>query len=199
MGITRLALGGGLLFMIVCTVASCGGKGGKNGDFPDDVLRRGDAAKIDYIMGKATPDSVARFICDAALGRVEGVRIDTFANATLRVYEKYSADDQVKFTNEFDSYIASQSLADRMRLTALAGLVDPQRLGYTMGLGYVQEIREKHKSVADIEKELAAFKKACGADADTYRRFLVGFHTALEIDHGRDLPEDVYRRFINYQ
>ena len=47
----------------------------------------------------------------------------------------------------------------------------------------------------DVEKELKAFEKACGNDTAMYRRFMIGFRTVLEVDHGKDVPEEIYSRF----
>ncbi len=60
-------------------------------------------------------------------------------------------------------------------------------------------IRDGNKSAADVEAELKEFRKACGNDTAMYRRFIVGFHTVLKVDHGTDVPEDIYRKFVNYE
>ncbi len=75
------------------SVCSCGGKNG-SGDFPDNFGTIGDAGRVSYMMKNVTPDSVARFICDAALGKVEGARIDSLPTATLYAYEHYKNTDR---------------------------------------------------------------------------------------------------------
>ena len=55
---------------------------------------------------------------------------------------------------------------------AQAGTEDPQGLGYRLGLEYMTSIRDQRKSADDVERELAEFRKACGADSATYRRFI---------------------------
>lgn len=187
------------LIVVSAFIGGCGKGSGTQGNFPADFNRLSDAEKVAYVMQHATPDSVARFVCDASLGKVEGVKIDTFANATLYVYENYKSADQAAFASEYDRYIDAKSLADRMRLYALAGEHDPQGLGYALGLDYLRSIRDKNMTADQVEAELKEFKKACGADTDTYRRFIVGFHTVLELDHGKDLSEEIYRRFKNYE
>ena len=79
----------------------------------------------------------------------------------------------------------------------MAGNIDPQGLGYELGLEYVTHIRENKMSVDDIRRELNAFKEACVNDSDMYNRFMKGFKTVLKVDHGKDLPEEVYNAFIN--
>ncbi len=150
-------------------------------------------------MKNTTPDSVARFICRAALGQIEGVRIESLGIATSYAYEKYNGKDLDSFGDEYDSFVASLPLADKMRMYAMAGVVDPQGLGLQLGLEYMQSIREKNLSVGDVEKELKAFKTACGGDSTTYERFLIGFKTVLEADKGKDMPKAIYDKFINYE
>lgn len=91
----------------VVSVCSCGGKNG-SGDFPDNFGTIGDAGRVSYMMKNVTPDSVARFICDAALGKVEGARIDSLPTATLYAYEHYKNTDLASFAAQYDAY--SQSL-----------------------------------------------------------------------------------------
>ena len=183
--------------LILCAVlGSCGSKGG-SGDFPENFDKIGDAGRVAYMMKTVSPDSVARFICDASLGKVEGARIDTITTATLYAYENYKNDDLSLFSDEFDNYSANLPLPEKMKIYSLSGKTDPQGLGYQFGLEYVNSIRMKRMKAEDVEKELAEFKKACGPDHDTYRRFVKGFKTVLELDKGNDLPADIYNRFIN--
>ncbi len=141
---------------------------------------------------------MARFIIYASLGRVEGAKIDTLAIATNYAYEHLKGSDLEDFSIAYENLVESLPLADKMKVYKLGGSEDAQGLGYRLGLEYVTTIREGNMTVADIEKELAAFRAACANDTDTYRRFLIGFKTVLRIDSGKDLPRDVYDKFINY-
>ena len=186
-----------LTVLLLGTVA-CGGRGDGNGSLPPEFESRTDADKVAYMMKQASPDSVARFICNAALGRVPGARIDSINMATLYAYENYKDSTLVAFSEEFDRYSSALPLADKMRIYAMAGTVDPQGLGYQLGLDYMNDIRERKMSVQDIRAEQKAFKAACGADHDTYSRFLIGFKTVLRLDSVDRKHPDVYRAFINY-
>lgn len=190
------------MLLAVCAgmlLSSCGGGKGETGtSVPENFAVMGDTARVAYVMKNATPDSVARFICSAALGRLDYARIDSLGIATSYAYEKYSGDDLDLFGETYDSYVSALPLADKMRMYAMAGVEDPQGLGLQLGLEYMQSIREKNMSADAVEKELTAFRKACGPDSATYRRFLVGFRTVLESDRGKDMPEEIYNRFINF-
>lgn len=181
-----------VLFLIA--LSGCNGGGG-NSRYPSEFATMSDADKVAYLMERVPADSVARFVCDASLGRIKGVKIDTLAMATLYAYENYRDTALTRFSNEYDRYVEMQPLADRMRLYALAGQVDPQGLGYELGLSYVGQIRSKEMTVAQVEEELKALKEACKDDTATYTRFMTGFKVALSYDHGKDLSEDIYRRF----
>lgn len=180
----------------VVSVCSCGGKNG-SGDFPDNFGTIGDAGRVSYMMKNVTPDSVARFICDAALGKVEGARIDSLPTATLYAYEHYKNTDLASFAAQYDAYSQSLPLEEKMKLYALAGSYDPQQLGYQLGLEYVGNIRSKKMTADQVAAELKEFKKACGNDHDTYKRFVKGFKVVLELEKGNGISGDIYSRFKN--
>ncbi|MCM1370185.1 MAG: hypothetical protein NC204_07425 [Candidatus Amulumruptor caecigallinarius] len=181
--------------MCVMLTACGGGKEGK-GKYPENFNKIGDAGRIDYVMKNAGPDSLARFIIFSSLGKNGDVKIDTLALATNYAYEHLQGEALEKFSAEYDVVVESLPLADKMRAYMLGGSEDPQGLGYKLGLEYMSSIRENHKNAAAVEKEIAEFKKACGTDTATYRRFLIGFRTVLEVDRGKDVPEDIYQKFI---
>ena len=185
--------------MAAVAFASCGGSGKGNGErFPAGFESLDDVSMIEYMMNQVSPDSVARFLCDASLGKVEGAKIDTLAIAAAYAYEHFNDSALMVFSQEFDTYSANLPLDEKMRIYQMAGLIDPQRLGYELGLEYVSHIRESKMSVEDIRKELEAFKTACAEDSVTYVRFMKGFKTVLRVDHGKDLPEAIYQAFIDY-
>lgn len=187
-----------LLATLAIIAVSCGNGKDSAGDFPRDFNSRSDKEKVAYMMEAVTPDSVARFICDAALGDIPGVKIDTMAVAVSYVFEAYKDEDVInQFGGELDSYERSLPLDKRMQLLKISGDADPMGLGYQLGLEYVGKIREKSMTTDDIDKELKSFKKACGSDFDTYRRFVQGFKVALHEDAGKDFPQAVYNKYIN--
>lgn len=184
--------------LTITLMVACKGGSGSGGDFPGDFSQWPDTAKVGYMMKHTTPDSVARFICNATIGRVPGIEIDSISEATLYAYESYKSHDLDKFQEEYDGYSSTLPLALKMKLLFKVATENPIQLGYQLGLEYVERIREDQKSVADVEAEIKEFRKACGADTETYDRFIKGFKIALQEDHGKDLPEDIYRHFINY-
>lgn len=184
-----------LLLMTLLFLPSC--KGGKESDkgFPQNFDKIGDAGRIDYLIAHAPADSVARFIIHTALGHNKDARIDTLAIATNYAYMKLQGAALDSFSVAYDALVESLPLGDKMKVYALSGAEDPQGLGYKLGLEYMSSIRNDSKSVAEVEQELEAFRKACGTDTATYRRFLIGFKTVLEVDHGKDVPEEIYKKY----
>lgn len=187
------------ILSLLCAAAlcSCGSKEKSALDLPKDFNSRSDAEKVSYLMQATTPDSVAILICRASLGELPELKIDTFANATLYAYEHYKDDDLNAFSNSLEGYKESQPLENKMKLYKLAKEDDPMGLGYTLGLEYVGQIRLKNMSIKEIDAELAAFKKACGNDTETYRRFIKGLKVAMSVDKGQGIPADVYSKYIN--
>lgn len=182
----------------VLAVSSCGSKDSENaGAFPASFKTMSDSERMAYMMRKADPDSVARFLCYASLGKVPGAQIDTLGTAYLYAIETYRGDDSEKFGVAFEMVMKNLSLADKMHTQFKLGLSDTLSIGYDLGLGYVGTIRSKQLGVDDIEKDISGFRKACGSDTATYRRFVSGFRTALSVDSGKDLQNDIYTRYIN--
>ncbi|MDE7403169.1 MAG: hypothetical protein K2M87_07135 [Muribaculaceae bacterium] len=186
-----------LLLSII--LLSCRGKSESDSQFPENFNKIGDAGRIDWLKSRIPADSLARFIIYGALDINKSARIDTLATATNHAYEVLHGEELDLFCTEYDALAERLPLADKVRLYLLAGSEDPQRLGYRLGLEYMGNIRDDNKNAAQVEKELREFKKACGTDTAMYRRFITGFHTVLNIDHGTDVPEEIYRKFANYE
>lgn len=186
-----------VLALAVMTVSCKNNKDGKTGSFPENFSSMSDTEKVSYLMRTTTPDSVARFIIYASLDEKGEHHLDSLGVVTNYVYSTYPSDKQVAFGEEYDKTVDKLPLAKRMKLYAMAGEENPQGLGYELGLSYIALIRDKNMKVGDVEKEISEFKKACGEDTATYRRFIVGFKTALEYDRGKDISKDIYERFKN--
>lgn len=184
-------------FAVILLLACSCGKGKNKGvtGFPEDFNAMPDTARVAYVMSHAEPDSVARFICSAALGKVSGAKIDSLGIATNYAYEKYTGADLDNFSSEYDYYVSSMPLADKMRMYAMAGVEDPQGLGLQLGLEYMQAIRDRNMTADDVEKEIEAFHGACGEDEALYERFLIGFRTVLQVDGGQDVPPSIFEKY----
>lgn len=163
--------------------------------FPADFNTRSDAAKVDYVMKHASPDSVARFVINATLGKLNNVRIDSLALAATHAYSHYNDSSLIVYSVAFDEYSAALPLPEKMKIYVAAGKSVPQQLGYQLGLEYGSQIREKRKTVGRVKEEMEEFRRACADDTVTYDRFVKGFQTALKVDHGQDLPEEIYSTF----
>lgn len=183
------------LLMALVVSSACTGSDNNNGRFPDGFADMADIVQVKYVMDNASPDSTARFICLAALGKVNGARIDTLPMATLYAYEHYKDSALNIFSDEYDRFSSSLPLPEKMKILAMAGTVDPQGLGYDLGLHYVDQIREKNMSVAQVEAELKEFEKCCESDPETFTRFMKGFQVVLKLDQGKDLNPEIYKRF----
>lgn len=188
------ALAVGLALLPLC---SCGG-GKEKDSFPSNVNEMSDIEIVDYMMKRVSPDSVARFICRASLGKIEGVKIDTLANATLYAYENYKDDNLQTFAAAYDEYSEGLPLDEKVTLRKLAAVDDPMGLGYTLGLEYVNSIRADHKNAKEVEAEIAALKRACEKnpeDSLTFKRFMTGFKVALEYDGSNEIPMEIYQKY----
>ncbi len=182
----------------IILMSACGGKKGDANAFPEDFNTLTDAQKVSYMMQHVSADSVARFIIYASLGKIDGVRIDSLNIASLKAYETYTDTALQTFSWEFDRVAEELTLPDKMRLRALVGAEDPQGLGLTLGLEYMNQIRVKGMNADQVLNELKELKKATADNPDLYARFLIGFRTVLRYDRNSDMPKDIYDRFLNY-
>lgn len=197
MYVTKFSRFFGAAALFCVAVCGCSGSGkGEHDGVPDNFNSIGDAGRMAYMMRTVEADSVARFLCDAALGRLTWARIDSVPVAASYAFEHYGDDEKLAaFSDEWERYMAEQPLKDKLRIYVMSGKSSAESVGYDLGLEYVGNIREKGLKVADVESEISDFRKACGDDKDTYNRFVKGFRTVLTLDHGHDLPEDIYKRF----
>lgn len=175
---------------------ACGSGNNSGKDFPKEFASMSDTQKMAWMMEHNAPDSVAHFICDASLDLIDGAKIDSFPNAVLYAYENYHGDSLTMFCTEFEAYSAALPLDRKMKIYTLAGKTDPMGLGYQLGLEYVANIRRKKMTADQVASEIEAFKKACGADTETYDRFYKGFQIALKADSGIELDPKIKARFL---
>lgn len=150
-------------------------------------------------MTKVAPDSVARFLYSAATGKVKSADTLNLNVAYLYALENYKGDELEKFTAEYDLYRDKLPLIDKMKFYYKEGMLDSLAVGLQLGLGYLASVRENHKNVKTAREEILKFKEACADDTATYHQFLVGLRFALQNDRGRDLDENIYNEFINFE
>lgn len=183
------------VFSLCLAFVACSGNGNKNNadNLPADNLC--DTAKVAFMVQRATPDSVARFICNTAIGLNKGVSLKSLQAAVLYAYEKYKDEDLQKFSEEFDFYAASLPLAQKMQVLSQAALADPDGLGYKMGLEYAFQIQSNKLSLKQIDAEIQALKNACGKDSITYLRVLNGLSIALSMPEYSSLPKEILDKY----
>lgn len=190
-----------LLYLLLAVSAlcavSCKKNGEGNGEFPESFSTMKDSDRLSYVMRKAEPDSVARFLCYASLGRIPGAKIDTLGTAYLYVIESYKGQDADKFGIAFEQVMKELPLADKMETQFRLGLADTLTIGYDLGLGYVSQIRDRRMGIKEIDADIASFREACRRDTATFRRFVQGFRTALSEDRGKDLKPEIYNKYIH--
>lgn len=191
----RLGLWQSACFAIIFLLLACS-KGGNN-HLPDNFKSLSTPDQMEYLMGRIPPDSLARFICNAAMGKIYNARME-LQPAMLYAYEKYDEDDAVQFQMALAQYQENLPLNEKVRITKLLGIEDPDQYSYDLGLSYVGDIRIEQKDINQISEELAKLQKECKSDPDFYKRFMKGFKTALQHDRHHDLDDKIYLKFISY-
>lgn len=186
-----------VVFILMATVSCHRSQKDEDGSLPANFATMTDGERMAYMMRRVEPDSVARFLCYASLGRVPGAKIDTLAIAYLYAVENYRGADNDRFGAAFEFVLKELSLEDKMHTQLALGLSDTLQVGYELGLGYVGQIRSHNLKPAEIDRQISSFRSACGGDTATYKRFVKGFRTALAVDSGKDLSADIYRKYID--
>lgn len=171
--------------------------GGNKGSFPENFKSLSTEDKMEYLMANLPPDSVANYICDAAMGKLHNARIE-LNPAMAYAYEHYNEEDQVVFQMALAQYQEELPLHERVRITKLLGVEDLDQYSYDLGLSYVGTIRVEGKDIKQINDELERLQKECASDPDFYKRFMIGFKTALRHDRHHDLDDKIYTQFISY-
>lgn len=184
-----------VLLLVSLVLAGCKKK--EETVVPDKFNSLSTEEKMDYLMKTLPPDSVALFICEAAMGKKYDSRLE-LADALIYAYSNYKEADQVVFDDAFNRYGEELPLAEKVKFYKLVNLDDPEIYEYEIGLRYVGTIREEDKDAKKVKEELDNFKKECKTSPETYKRFMKGFKEALNLDRGHDLDEKIYTQFITY-
>lgn len=150
-----------------------------------------------FLMANMRPDSVALYICDAAMGKKYDTNID-LAEAKSYAYEHYNENQVLAFEQACSEYAESLPLNERVKFTKLENLEDVESYSYELGLSYIGNIREEKKDIKEVEDDLEKLMKECQDDKEFYKRFIKGFKTALEYDRHHDLDDKIYLKFISY-
>lgn len=187
--------------VVFATVMSGCGKNAEETEssFPSGFNKKSDSEKVAYLMRTTTPDSVARFVMNASLGKIKGIQLDSLAMVELYIVSNYDSQKQLEYAEESVRLKDQLTLAQRMHLFKKGSAEDPIGFGLDLGLGYLSIIREKNLSAKDVENEIKDFKKECKEDTATYRRFVIGFTEALRQDKDKDVKKEIYDRFINLE
>lgn len=153
--------------------------------------------QMEVLMKEMTPDSVASYICNAAMGKKYDTRIE-LAQAKAYAYEHYNEDQILQFEDVVARYKEALPLHEKVKFMKLEGAEDPDLYSYELGLAYVGTIREEKKDVKQVSEELNKLMKECRLDKDFYKKFMKGFKTALKYDRHHDLDDKIYLKFISY-
>ncbi|MBD5283859.1 MAG: hypothetical protein HDS31_04565 [Bacteroides sp.] len=139
-----------------------------------------DKEKVQYIAQTCGPDSLARFICYAALGKSNDGKIDSLAMAQLYALEIYQADDEkiARFSRVFDETVESLPLADSYRLTEMTGTLDDTQMPIDLGLHYGAKVKRDKIDPARVKTDTASLARI--VDPHFFELFQKAFDTAIK-------------------
>lgn len=168
-----------IISVIICANAGCK-KSGIYKNLPEDFSNFADTAKVAYLMGEISPDSLARFICDEVL-KPDSIKLINSLNESVRyAYIKYPDSLRIIFGKEIDAYSDNLPLENKTRLYYLAKGDDPIRLGYKIGKEYIQSFHEGKNQYDELNKVLEIFEIVSNDGNEFMYKLQTGIKTALQ-------------------
>lgn len=165
---------------------------------PSDFSALPDTAKVRALIDMGvSPDTMAVFVSEVAAGMRPGISIQSPEDVLTYVYTNCSDEDFTMFSATFESHVENLPPAAKMKVYALSASAagNADKMGYKIGLEYLNSVLEKDLSIGAIDKEIAEFRRACGKDEDTYQRFLKGFAAAISTRAPGELPAELVSKY----
>ncbi len=185
---------------VLCAAALIWASGCKNNEaddattaaMPRNFASSSDSVKVKMLLDhNVSLDSLAQYVCLAAAGEIKNVNITDFGQIDAYIYTHRGEKDYEVYALAFDECRKSLPLTSKLTLYKKNALQDPDKIGYQLGLEYVNDVMDKKLTIGKIDKEVAEFRKACGADEDTYKRFLKGFSVGLSTRASGEIQDDI--------
>lgn len=172
-------LPGLLVGVMLLSVSACSGP-----KTSSEVTKAPDASatdrdKVMYMVQLNDPDSVARFLCYAALGKSTEGKIDSLALAQLYALEAYQADDDriAEFSRAYEECVEQLPLVDMYRIHQMTGIFDETELPLDLGLHYGSRIMRDTLNAAKIKADTIALSRQM--TPETFALFRKALKTAI--------------------
>lgn len=163
---------------------------------PGNFSSSPDSVKVKMLLDhNVSLDSLANYICRAAAGEIKNVNITDFGQIDAYIYTHRGEKDYEVYALAFDECKKSLPLTSKLTLYRKNALLDPDKVGYQLGLEYVNDVMDKKLTIGKVDREVAEFRKACGDDEDTYKRFLKGFAVGLSTRAAGEIPQDILAQY----
>lgn len=176
--------GFGLCVMITAVTGivsvSCGGKNSSSDGNGMPGANATDREKVEYVARMYGPDSLARFICYAALDKSPDGHIDSLAMAQVYALELYAAEEDkvVKFSRTFEETVENLPLTDAYRLTKMTGTLDETQMPLDLGLHYGARVRREKLEPARVKADTTALARM--VEPHFFQLFVEAFETAMK-------------------
>lgn len=179
-----------------CSSGSNDGSASIDKSLPAGFASLTDSAKIRVLIDQGvSPDSIGVFVCEVAEGKHPGISIADYMAVDTYIYERLGESGFGLYRLAFDSYASSMPLVSKMKLYMASGLGDLDRLGYELGLEYVNQVMEQKLTIGKVDREVAELRRACDNDEDTYNRFLKGFAAGISTRAPGEVPAEIIAEY----
>ena len=182
--------------VVMVSLSSCKSDSATTSRMSKDFAASADTVKVRMLIESGMPmDSLAMYLCKAAIGEVKGVSINNFSDVDAYIYMNRGEKEYELYALAMDDYTKQLPLVSKLKLYKKSALVDPDKAGYQLGLEYVNDVMDKKLKIGQVDREIADFRQACGEDEDTYNRFLKGFALGISTRAAGEIPQEVAAKY----
>lgn len=184
-----------ILFSFILSASVLGCKNGKAIDRDklfSELKGQEDTIIIKTLSTILRPDSMANFLCEAALGKIPNIKMKSFNNNVIYAYNLYPDSLRSTFLQSIDNFADNSNSQDKVALYILAGGNDLKRTGFKFGREIFSRIKNNSEDSLSVFREIIEFQKQLVAEND-FNEFYIGFKTASNLEKDIILKEKVLK------
>lgn len=189
-----------LAVILLFVLSACAGSEENSVDasLPSDFASLPDTAKVRVLLDQGvSADSLAAFVCESLNGKHGNVSFSDFDGIEIYVGERMGDEAAGMYGMSFEMYMQYLPLDKRYKVKIAMPLTDIETLGYTLGLEYVNQVIDNQMTIGQVDREVAALRRVCASDEDTFEHFLKGFATGIQISTSaaREVPSAIVTKY----
>lgn len=143
-------------------------------------------------MREFSPDSLAVIICKSVLGELgEEKKISDLRGSLIYIVENYNDSSLQVFNQKLQNYTDTVQTKTRFKIYSLAAEGNEIRLGYQLGLEYLDSIKENKMTAEEVINNISYFSENY-EDSSKYNNLLQGFSVAVNPEIAGNAGREIY-------